>query len=285
MRTRFHLPEPGLSRAARWCLGGSFFLILAFAFGAGIWQPAWRVYEVVGANPRIDPPVSTMAEWDSHDPEDWMIVALSRDTRPWRRGKLLDANGLDDAFRDAIRDHDSRCRHMGRTSTDEIVPEQRVAGFHRILASRLVLALRVDREAPWGAVHDLLRRAGAAGLYRIAFLARPPEAWHSKWLWVFLPRTDEPSAAIAIGVRLGPRGSTVYSLAGDDAPDPAAFRDRLLALYKQAYDSEPSRLVAARIAATRDVPFEAVVRALDELIFVNLGRVDLEAAGVRADVR
>ncbi|MFI5403553.1 MAG: hypothetical protein ACHQ1G_11500, partial [Planctomycetota bacterium] len=82
MRTRILLPEPGLTRTARWCLGGSFLLILCFLFVAGIWMPVWRIAEITGTNPRIDPPLSTTADWDRCE-EDRIIVSVSRDARSW----------------------------------------------------------------------------------------------------------------------------------------------------------------------------------------------------------
>ena len=80
MTRRFHLPEPGLSRTGRWCLGGSFLLILGFFFVAGIWMPVWRIAEITGTNPRIDPPLSTTAEGYSCE-EDRVLVSVSRDAR------------------------------------------------------------------------------------------------------------------------------------------------------------------------------------------------------------
>lgn len=276
MSTRFPLPETGLSRAARRCLAGSFVLILAYFVADGIWWPVWRIAEITGTNPRIDPPLSIMAEWD-HGERDRMILTMGRDARLWRRERPFDSAGLEAGIREAILGHDRRCRTEGRSSTDEI--------SEGVRASRLDLVLRVDRAAPWGAVHDVMRRAGEEGIYRIGFLTRPPDVWVSEWLWAHLPWKGEQRAAIAIGMRRGPDGAAVYSLAGADAPDPAAFRDRLLALLKRAYESEPHQRVAGRIDAARDVPFEAVVRGLDVFAFLDLRWVHLEADGLRAEVR
>jgi biopolymer transport protein ExbD len=271
------LPETGLSRASRWCLAGSFLLILAYFVGDGIWWPVWRIAEITGTNPRIDPPLSIMADRD-HGERDRMILTMDRDARLWRRETPFDSAGLEAGIREAILGHDRRCRMEGRSSTQDIG-----AG---VRATKLDLVLRVDRAAPWGAVHDVMRRAGEEGICRIGFLARPPDVWVSKWLWAHLPWKGEQRAAIAIGVRRGPDGAAVYSLSGAEAPDPAAFRDRLSALYKQALDSEPEQRVVGRIDASRDVPFEAVVRALDAFALAGYwSRVDLEADGRRAEVR
>lgn len=273
MKTRFALPEAGLSRTARWCLAGTFLLILGFFVVAGVWWPAWQVYEVTGARPRIDPPISVTAE-SEHDPEDRCVVSIARDGRPWRKGARCDLADLGTALREEVDAFERRCRTRGVTGTLEI------AGGAR--ASRLVLLLRVDRSTPWAAVHDVLRRAGDQGLFRIQFLARPADRWESRSLPAHLPWKGEPRAAIAIGVRRGPDGAAVYTLAGVEAPDPAALRDRLSALRRQA-DESGQRLTPA-IDAARDMPFEAVVKALDELALLFLS-VHLEADGIRTEVR
>jgi biopolymer transport protein ExbD len=276
MRIRFQLPEPGLSRAALCCLAGSFLLILGFFFYAGIWWPAWRVYEVTGSNPRIDPPLSVMAEWE-HDPEDRWILSVAGDARLWRKGKPCDFADLGASLHEATLGFAWKQRTEGKSALEELP-----GGGS---ASNLILLLRVDRAAPWGAVHDVMCWAGEQGLCRLQFLARPADAWFSKVLGAWLPSRAERDAAIAIRVRRAPDGAVAYSHGHFEAPDAMSFREQLRARREE----DPEGRAVGAIRAPRDVPFQAIVGAMDAFAAAGFWRVDFyveDASGneTRAEV-
>lgn len=217
MRIRLDLPEPGLWRAARWCLVGSFLLILGFfilqVYG-GIWQ--WGT----GPGPRIDLPRSTRAEEDREPSGDRVIFYATREGRIWHAGNFCDLTRIGIVLREAAVRYTRKLREQGKPESEELRGGPR--------ASKLGLLLLVDRAAPWGAVHDVMRVAGQHGIYRIQFDARGSDGWRRVVLDAFLPYTDDGSRMeLAVRIRQAGDGTPLYPYAGTETRDAMALRTPL----------------------------------------------------------
>lgn len=142
------------------------------------------------------------------------------------------------------------------------------------LASKIYVILRIDRRAPWGAVHEMLRRVGQRSLYKVRFLVAAGGGRRS-FLQAFLPMADRDY--VYITARVDRDGG--ISLDGRGAPD---LTEAIESAYRPLKDGD--RAVAGLIDADPAVPFEAVVRALDAFACAGVEKVDLAAGSVRAVV-
>jgi biopolymer transport protein ExbD len=256
MTTRFPLPEAGLSRAARWCLllDGVLLLVLLLWLS---YSP--DVYEQ--GRPPVELPVARILSEDGPYPEDdRLILSVTRDGRVWRAHEPLDPDVLDAWLEEQVLAYDAKRRAKGKTGIEDV-------GGGRS-ASRLHVLLRVDRAAPWGAVHDLLRHVGQASLYKVKFLAAR-ERRSKVELRAFLPTRDLDPVYITAHVRSGS-----VTLDGRTVPDLTAA----IKATPEDYDDPFVWLVDA----DRDVAFGDVIRVLDDFACAGTWRVDLAAGSVRA---
>jgi biopolymer transport protein ExbD len=247
-------PEPGHSRTARWCLllDGVLLVVLMLWLS---YSP--DVYEA--GRPPVELPVARILSDDGPMPEDdRLILSVTRDGRVWRAREPL--TNVGEWLDERVLAYDAKRRSEGKSGFDD------VGGGRR--ASRLDVLLRIDRGAPWGAVHDLLRRVGEASLYKVKFLVANAPRGRAK-MQAFLPMEGRERAHITARVRTG---SITFD--GRAVPD----LTEAIKATPEDYDNPFAWL----IDADADVPFGDVVRVLDAFACAGIHGVELAAGSVRA---
>ncbi|MHC4550737.1 MAG: ExbD/TolR family protein [Planctomycetota bacterium] len=249
------------------------FVLLFFLAGWVVWWPDLAPDPEQG--PRIDLPVveggwGWKEEWDGV-----RYVSITRDGRVYLDDRPLTLERLGAALREAMTAHDVEARRRGRT------------GFERVRAkkwvSKLIVALRVDRAAPWRAVHRMLRCVGERGLYQLRFLvARGDHMWNRLRvrLPVCLPLADrEPAAYVRVRILRDPNGTVTYRVNDREQRDPAAVGEAIAQARETWAGDEAHRVLIGRIHPDPKAPFGCVAHALAALLDAGLERMDFLGPG------
>jgi len=212
--------------------------LLLFMAGYVVWWPDLTETPWAG-HPHVELP-RVASYWEWHEQYDGVYyVTITKDG-------AVHADGV---LEEEVAAYLEKMRGRGRKPT---------RGPGGKVLSRLNLVVRADRDAPWAAVHGILRRAGGAGLLRIRFLAQvDKDTWKPvvAHLSAYLPVEKNPSGTRYI-----------------DPGDPV---DR----------SEEYVRIVGRIDRPAGTHFRDVVAALETFLEKGIEHVEFYSGGVRAEVR
>jgi len=221
----------------------------------------------------VNLPVASMAQEDKDDdPDDRVIVTLTRDGRIYVKEKELTLEQLARHLRDADRAYREKLREYGRPPFDEEKDGTRW--------SRLYVLLRADRDARWRHVRWILAELAQARFYKVQFGARKFERR------VLTPRELERQWAGRDRWPLMLDGKIQCFASTLRRPEASHLVEVVVGGGGAALEKRPKGDVLGRIVAGGDERVGPVIAVLDRFHRLEIEKIDL-AGVVRApaDVR